>query len=886
MRTRSLLATLCASLTGVLVVTTAGPVTAAPERDGGRGPEADTPAVELGEVLGDSALSARLAQRAAAPQALPTAPLAMPAAYPSQPTLRTFPDATPDDAADTGDLVAYDEIAPLLNDFMERSRRVSTQVVGTSTGGRDLYLVTVTSPETRAETAQQTRWRDLIETDPARAARDQGLLAGYKTPIFVSANIHGNEWEGTDAALNYIEDLVNSRRSEVGELLDSHRLYFSLTLNPDGRTVGTRRTGLALDANRDMITNTSPEATSYVRTVQALQPLYAADLHGYTGVLQVEPCGPPHGENYEYDLFLPHGYAAALQVERDVVAADIPGNTYYNIETGDVVDENTSEDTAHIAIPYRDTPSGWDDFPPIFTAQYAAYHGAVTSTVELPKSRPSGSSQTPANATVNVAVAEQTITSLVDYVAENSDDMLQDQIEVFRRGLSGAPKQALTTENIAGVPGPAEWKPLWDAVDDQDPVRLPRAYVIPVGAQQRSTSDAERLVRQLLFHDVEVDQLTRAVRIDGVTYPAGSYVVGMRQPLRGLANSLLDTGSDISEKVPTMYDIAAWSYSHLWGATVVKAGTVTQPVVPRTRAVSAPTRDGGVTRTAAHLTFPLAGVQDHQALNELLRRGVTVRLLADGTPVLGRDTAVVREIARRYDVRMTPATAAQVRRLALASTKTLDSLRVAYTGNQDDQLSLRELGYDDLVPVDGEAIDDLPAVLAGVDVIWLGDELAFDEDQVVGRRAVASFIGRGGAMVGSGAAAAETMEAFGLLESTTVEGEGSSNGIVAVDAVDTGVLGRFEQSSAFVYPAVSFTELGEGTQVQQRYATDPLLAGHWVGEGEESETYAGGKASVISGEAASGARGLVFGTSVFFRNHPKGGLSEAARAMLWAIADR
>ena len=67
----------------------------------------------------------------------------------------------------------------------------------------------------------------------------------------------------------------------------------------------------------------------------------------------------------------------ARQVEQDVVDADIPGNTYYNIETGEVVEENTGPETAHIAIPYRDTPSGWDDFPPIFTAQYAAFYGAT-----------------------------------------------------------------------------------------------------------------------------------------------------------------------------------------------------------------------------------------------------------------------------------------------------------------------------------------------------------------------------------------------------------------------------------------------------------------------------------------------------------------------------
>ena len=58
--------------------------------------------------------------------------------------------------------------------------------------------------------------------------------------------------------------------------------------------------------------------------------------------------------------------------------------------------------------------SGWDDYPPIFTAQYAAFYGAVTATVELPLPR-SGTTQNPATASVNTAVGRQVIDSAIDY---------------------------------------------------------------------------------------------------------------------------------------------------------------------------------------------------------------------------------------------------------------------------------------------------------------------------------------------------------------------------------------------------------------------------------------------------------------------------------------
>ncbi len=97
----------------------------------------------------------------------------MPAAYPFQPKLRVYPDRP--DAADAGNLLAHHDLAPLLNEWMASSDRISTQVVGRSTEGRDLYLVTITAPETKKQARQQARWRHLIEANPAKAAHSKRL---------------------------------------------------------------------------------------------------------------------------------------------------------------------------------------------------------------------------------------------------------------------------------------------------------------------------------------------------------------------------------------------------------------------------------------------------------------------------------------------------------------------------------------------------------------------------------------------------------------------------------------------------------------------------------------------------------------------------------------
>nr|WP_306238815.1 M14 family zinc carboxypeptidase [Ornithinimicrobium sp. HY1745] len=795
----------------------------------------------------------------------------MPRSYPFQPELRVFPH-NPDDKSYAGDLVGYADLAPRLTSLMAESDRVSTQVVGTTTLERDLYLVTLTAPEKKGETAQQTRWRELIQNDPDKAAKDKRLAADYKTPIWFSANIHGNEWEGTDASLRYLEELATSDSPEVAELLENHRIYFSLTLNPDGRVGGHRATDLGFDPNRDMITNTTPEASSYVSLVQELLPLYASDLHGYTGNLQVEPTGPPHGENYEYDLFIPHNYTAALEIEEDVVAAEIPGNPL--------------TDAGGIKIPYRDTPSGWDDYPPIFTAQYAAFYGALTATVELPLGRTDGV-MTPERAAINVNVAEQVLRSSVDYISTNSDEILANQIEFFRRGVAGEPKVSLTGDNIADVPGPEQWKPLWDVADNQDEVNLPRAYVIPAGETQRSVSDASALVSQLIFHGVEVGVLNAPKTIDGTTYRAGSYVIDMHQPKKGLANSLLDLGSDISAKVPSMYDISAWSYSYLWGATVDKVGSISDAPIRAVRSVDGPLSQAAAPKKPQHVTFEVAGMGDYRALNDLLDQDATTWLLPTGQAVVApADHAKAVNAAVEHDITFRAATSAEVEAVTSGDAKELDELQVAYVGRQDERTSLEELGFDP-IEVTASSINADPGVLEDLDVIWVGGSLSFTSEQATGQAALEAWLAEDNALVGAGNSALAAASDFGLVSATGVAGNRRGNGIVAVDTPTDSLLAPHAQDFAFIYPALSFTDLGAGTSVEQTYATgNPLLAGHWRASTEvDGPESAAGEASVISGQSATGGTAVVFGTTPFFRTHPKGGISQAGQAIFWAAPE-
>ena len=768
--------------------------------------------------------------------------------YPRQTQLRVYPEDPTDKSIKLG-LTPYHAIAPRLNELQAISDRVSVEVVGQSGLGRDLYQVTLTAPERAAQTRRQDAWRELIENDPARAARDRALDREYKAPVWINNNIHGNEWEGTDAALRQIEYLATSRDRAVRRLLEHSRIYFNVTANPDGRVAGTRANANGFDMNRDFVTNSQPENRAMRDMIIDTQPVMMLDEHGYVAGTLIEPTTPPHGQNYDFDLYIDHGYANGLGMERAVQALGYP-------EAQDVV------------VPFRDLPPGeWDGWPPIFTAQYAMYHGAVSYTIEIPLRVNNASydslpvEELRRRAAINTDVSEATMKATLDYVARERDDLVDNQIEIFRRGAAGEPQRHIPDGFVPGF-GP----------EDRYTTEFPRAYVIPAGSSQRSAAAAARLVDLLVDHDVRVRQATRGFSLAGRNYPAGSYVVDMHQPKRGLANAMLEAGKDLSADVPVMYDIAGWSHRLLWGASVdiVRDGNLRVP--SRAVAVASPT--GGVDAAPGQdLAITIRDGKDASAVNELLGRGIELRRLADGTVVVPASAQVAaREVADRYGVRFTSAPAG-------APGAVLNRLTVAAAVAADELFVLREMGFD-VRPV-STAVLNAGFDLSRVDVLVVSSGLRFDQLQPAARAGVEELFARGGVITRGGTGSRFNADA-GLLPVTAVAGRSDANGIVAVsnESVLAGTM-----PTSFVYSPQWFTGLGAGVTVEQRYGTgNPLIAGHWLPneDGLGGPSQAAGQPAVVSGVDESGARVLMFGTEPMFRAHPKGLFAQVANGIFWS----
>ncbi|BBH71471.1 hypothetical protein ACTI_81560 [Actinoplanes sp. OR16] len=762
--------------------------------------------------------------------------------YPRQNELPVYPE-NPDDRSIKLGLIPYHAIAPKLNALQKASNRVSAEVIGKSAGGRDLYLVTVTAPESTAESARQDRWRHLIEDNPWAAKRDKSLESSYKTPVWINANIHGNEWEGTDGALRVIERLATATDTATADFLKTSRVYVTVTNNPDGRVAGTRANGAGFDINRDHATNSQPESRAVRDVVIGTQPFVMLDEHGYTGTTLIEPATPPHGQNYEYDLYIKHALPNALGMEA-------------------AIQKLGYAETTRADIPFRDyAPGDWDDWPPIFTPMYAIYQGAVGHTVEIPLAVNNANYNTlpveelRRRSAINTDVAAATIEATLVYAGTNKASLLAGQIEQFRRGWAGEAAPVIPDGFVDGF-GP----------EDRYSTTYPRAYVIPAG-----TPAATRLVNHLIDNDVRIKKAHRDFTVNGRRYAAGTYIVDMHQPKRGLANVLLEAGRDISDLVPQMYDISGWSHGLLWGATV----DASRHAVPRvaTSPVEEAVLQGSVdARKGSDLLLKLADGNDVRAVNELLAQGIKLRRADAATVVVPAEARPeASAVAKTLGVRFTAAS---------RGTKgdVFDQPVIAGAVSADELFALKEMGF--AVRTVSTAVLNAGASLDGVDTLIVSSGLSYAGLNATGKATVDAFLARGGGVVTRGATGAAFNAAAKLLPAVATAGRGDANGVVNV--VNSGpVVGAGSLPHSFVYSPIWFT--GSGFTVEQRYGATPLVAGHWqpTAAGTNGPAQAAGQAAVVSGATAGAGRAVLFGTEPLFRAHPKGLYAQYARALLW-----
>jgi hypothetical protein len=808
-------------------------------------------------------------------------------------------------------LMPYEAIECTLHQFEGEAAaagvpdRLDWSVIGQSPLGKDLYGVVVNALDTPAQQQAYLRWqqlRSLMFTDPAQA---QELLTGWgrdvKLPIFINANIHGNEEEGTDAIMQVIRDLVTLPRGTnpiVDRLLDHAVVVVIPTANPEGRLAGTRRNSNAFDMNRDLLVQSQPEIRANVAfQLEWLAPV-GLDMHGYFSPTLIDGLTKPHNPGIEYDLFVKWN-------QRRLDANEVAFNNAGMEIQRPVNDWNASGYFGRppVGPAYAE---GWDDWGPFYIQTYMAFYGVDSSTLEMCDSDAGCNGRFGSKRAQYIGFY-----SSADFWLENRADILDDQLEIFRRGVEDADRVNCCDDPLVAERGFTEDQHNWM-------VPYPKAYVIPfVGGSsssaQRSDAEANRMAQWLMDNGIEVHRTTADVTWNGQTFPQNSYVVWLDQALRGIALTALSVGQDVSDRITQLYaPPGAWSHGSLWGADVVEVPRGADSFNPATNPITALNalqggiRNGG---PADWYAVTLQGAAEVRAVLDLLRDGVDGEVAEEpftnaaggempaGSLIFDADTAAALDAAGEAaglfferGVGAKPAT-----------TQLDEAPRVAILvnsrspGENDTSWSLRQIFGDDVGFVStvsgNDSLERAPTdPLANYDVIYNTGQNYPAAKHAIARARLRAFFERGGGYIGTSVSSANfsflNNARPALIQGTLTQGSDSADGGIArwTNTEASGPLtGGFSATDNLYLPVnvTWFSSTPSGATVDGRYlgsVNTLFIAGLW----RDRNPAAANAPMIVHGTTQVDSRYLGLATNPFSRGDAEREWTLIGQAAFWS----
>jgi hypothetical protein len=389
------------------------------------------------------------------------------------------------------------------------------------------------------------------------------------------------------------------------------------------------------------------------------------------------------------------------------------------------------------------------------------------------------------------------------------------------------------------------------------------------------------LVEFLLFNDVEVHQATQSFVLDGVEYPPGTYVVWMNQPKRGMANTILEDGLDLSD-IPGLYFYSppsVWSNARLWGADLAVMEERIEIATTEVKAAAEPqgSVEGGAAGAYAYLPTSIAAIQ---ATNQLLANGVPLhraeapfedagRTFEAGTFILPADAGIALDLARQFGLEVyalagQPAGVIPMHQQRIvALTQAGGHNLLGRFGFEFDALSLQELNTGpDLTAYDVLVNENISLSTQGL--------------SARGRRALEDYFAAGGDYVGLGSRGNDLAQQVGLLNFTEYNPPGNSIARVDLAAGDPVAAGFGAEGYVFVNSTALYSDLGADVRVAATLDDDEFfVSGYWPGW----QTSGANGAAVAIHKTVGGQDVTLIGFDALFRAHPENGFRMVANAI-------
>jgi hypothetical protein len=508
------------------------------------------------------------------------------------------------------------------------SDRVLVRELGRTAEDRPYIVAVVADPKTLDSL---DRYRELQHqvADPRRTGRGAGAdpLRESKVVVLITCSIHSTETASTLMAMELLHELATRDDAATREVLDRVILLLVPSANPDGvekvaawyeRSKGHPWEGSGLpelyhkyaghDTNRDWFMLNLPETRHLTRLLyKEWFPTLTYDVHqmGSKGArLFVPPFYDPINPNLDPRI---HQSIALIGAH---MAADLAGAGKRGVLTHAMYDNwwnggNRTTPQRHNMVGVLTEAASVKLATPIFLNKEDLRGGARGFADHKPAVNfvdpwPGGWWRL----RDIVEYEEICARSLLTLAARYKDD--------FQRNYQSLARDAIA----AGKSGP------------------PFAWVVP--ADQRDPGTAARLVRTLHETGVEVRRARAPFRADGISYPAGSWVLPASQPYRAHLKDMMERQryparftADGAAEPP--YDVAGWTLPLLMGVRAVEVAAPFEADAEAVEQVEAPRGriDGnGSDRAEAYLIRNEAN-DDFRVLNALLAAGIEVRAAAE-----------------------------------------------------------------------------------------------------------------------------------------------------------------------------------------------------------------------------------------------------------------
>jgi hypothetical protein len=561
-----------------------------------------------------------------------------------------------------GKLARWDRMVEYYRLLGESSDRLKVWEMGPTTLGNPFLALIVTSPANHARLDELQRLNALI-SDPRGVdeAQIEAAIRNGKAVIVQSLCLHSTEVAAGQTAVELAYDLVTRTDEEMARILDETIGIMIPCFNPDGqimvadwvaRTTDTEFEGVGLpflyhhyighDNNRDaFMQNTAESQYGGQILFREWIPQAYVDHHQMGG--------------FTARIYLPP-YAEPIRPEGDpLVWREM---AWYGAHMAYKMDEEGLEGAVNSAI-----YSGWGHFGFHWITPFHNIAGMLTESASPRMASPLYVHPEQLGGSRQLPEYEQQTTFPSPWQGGwwRVRDIVERQKVAYMATLDIAARHRETVLRNASLKAKRQ--------TERGATGRPAAYVIP--ADQHDPLTMQHMVNKLLGQGIEVQRANQGFTHGGRVYPAGTFVVSMAQPKRGVIRWLLgrtfypqNSYTVDPEGNPIRpYDMSGDVMAEFMGVRVEPVdSTVTAPLTK----VASWLAPAGVVTAGAN-GYVLNGRQNaaFKAVNLLWNEGVEVRRAErDGAGLLAGDFIIPRTVAPDVAARIAQETGVDFRALA------------------------------------------------------------------------------------------------------------------------------------------------------------------------------------------------------------------------------